>query len=411
MISELGWTVSEQGWLLGAFFMGYTVSQLPSSFLLRHFGAKTVLVAGLLWSSVFSLLTPFAAQRSFGLALVCRVMVGMAQGPEFPASSLLVRNWAPPSETSQSISVVCAGGYLGAFIALPLCGWLLVALGWRSIFFVAGGGGLVFAAWYAQFVGESPESDTRISPEERQHIRTSKAQSSPWLLEHEVSWMALTGEMLCCRAVWAQIFASACNNFGFYMLLGEMPTFLRTQLSFSQDRIDLLAPLPYVLMWIVTVASGYFADYLLANTELDRLAVRRLCLAISQLPTGAFLLAAAFTQWQIALACLVMATGCNGFFNCSVSANIIETGGRHSATLYALVNSFGQMPGIFGAPLVGALTEEFGYEVGFRVAFAICFACYVLGTAFFVNAASSSKLELGKPASWDDDVELSPTKP
>jgi len=71
------WEKSLQGHILGSFFYGYMVSQIPGGLLAEQFGGKWVLFGFLGLSSLATLLTPAAARLSVGLLIVLRVLVGI----------------------------------------------------------------------------------------------------------------------------------------------------------------------------------------------------------------------------------------------------------------------------------------------------------------------------------------------
>lgn len=52
------WSEEQQGIILGAFFWGYTLTQIPGGMLSQRYGGKYVFMLGILFSAVCSLLTP-----------------------------------------------------------------------------------------------------------------------------------------------------------------------------------------------------------------------------------------------------------------------------------------------------------------------------------------------------------------
>ena len=71
------WEKSIQGHILGSFFYGYCVSQIPGGLLAERFGAKWIIAGFLGASTVATLLTPVASRVSFGLLIVLRVVCGI----------------------------------------------------------------------------------------------------------------------------------------------------------------------------------------------------------------------------------------------------------------------------------------------------------------------------------------------
>lgn len=59
---EFAWTQNQQSMLLGAFFYGYVITQIPAGFLSERYGAKWIYGVSLFFTGLLALLTPFAAR-------------------------------------------------------------------------------------------------------------------------------------------------------------------------------------------------------------------------------------------------------------------------------------------------------------------------------------------------------------
>lgn len=64
---------------MSAFFWGYTFSQIISGYLASLYGAKLVLGASMLFASLLTLISPFAALKSVYLFLGIRALLGFFQ--------------------------------------------------------------------------------------------------------------------------------------------------------------------------------------------------------------------------------------------------------------------------------------------------------------------------------------------
>jgi len=62
------------------------------------------------------------------------------QGVTFPAMMSMWARWAPPLERSRLMTLSGAGGNFGAFVTLPLTGYLCQTLGWPAVFYLCGEG-------------------------------------------------------------------------------------------------------------------------------------------------------------------------------------------------------------------------------------------------------------------------------
>ena len=68
---------SSPGWVLGAFFYGYLITQIPGGWLAERYGGKMVYGLGILMTAVLSLLTPLAASTSVWALVALRVLEGL----------------------------------------------------------------------------------------------------------------------------------------------------------------------------------------------------------------------------------------------------------------------------------------------------------------------------------------------
>ena len=76
---EFAWDEYKQGIILGSFFWGYVLTQIPGGRLAELFGGRKLLGYGILSTSIFTLLTPFAARASDTLLIFCRVLMGLGE--------------------------------------------------------------------------------------------------------------------------------------------------------------------------------------------------------------------------------------------------------------------------------------------------------------------------------------------
>ena len=74
--------------------------------------------------------------------------------------------------------------------------------------------------------------------------------------------------------VWALVVAHLAQNYGFYTLLTELPSYMANVLHFNIRDNSFISALPYVCMFLVSNTCTRLADYLLA-AGVDRTTVRK----------------------------------------------------------------------------------------------------------------------------------------
>ena len=105
MAEEYGWSAATQGIILSCFYFGYMVTQFLGGALADRFGGKVVLAIGVIWWSVFTILTPPAAALGLAVLVMARVLMGMGEGVTFPSIYSLYGKWVPTAERARSMAL------------------------------------------------------------------------------------------------------------------------------------------------------------------------------------------------------------------------------------------------------------------------------------------------------------------
>ncbi|RXN23420.1 sialin [Labeo rohita] len=130
------WDSETQGWILGSFFYGYILTQIPGGYFARKYGAKWLFGIGILCTVIFTLLTPVAADLGAGYLIAVRVLEGIGEGVSYPAMHAMWASWAPPLERSRLLTISYTGAQLGTVVALPLSGQICFYLDWTYVFYI-----------------------------------------------------------------------------------------------------------------------------------------------------------------------------------------------------------------------------------------------------------------------------------
>jgi MFS family permease len=127
---------------LTIFLIGYALANVVGGVATRKLEPKTVVMASF---AIWSTATLFAGlANGVAVMLICRLILGIAEGVYWPQMSRFVRDWFAPDELSKANSII---QYYGQYLALAT-GFLLLtpiydAFGWRTLFFLTGAIGLV----------------------------------------------------------------------------------------------------------------------------------------------------------------------------------------------------------------------------------------------------------------------------
>nr|KAF6291690.1 solute carrier family 17 member 2 [Myotis myotis] len=226
--SVYAWSPETQGILFSSISYGILLTLIPSGYLAGIFGAKHMLGAGLLASSLLSLCTPLAADLGVSLVMVIRVAQGMAQGMAWTGQFTIWAKWAPPLERSKLTSIAGSGAALGSSLILCVGGLISQALGWPFIFYIFGGLGCVCCLLWFTVIYDDPMGHPCISLREQEHIVSSLAQQ-PTSPRRSVPLKAMAR----CLPLWA-IFSGFFSHFWLCtVIVTYLPTYVSSVLHVS----------------------------------------------------------------------------------------------------------------------------------------------------------------------------------
>jgi len=129
-------------WALTIFLIGYAFANILGGILTRHLDPKAVVIWCVAIWSLATVLVGFTG--SVAVLLVCRFILGVTEGIYWPQQSRFARAWFAPEERTTANSLI---QYYGQYLALAIGFMVLTpiydAFGWRVLFFITGGLGLV----------------------------------------------------------------------------------------------------------------------------------------------------------------------------------------------------------------------------------------------------------------------------
>ena len=73
------WDAEQQGIILGAFFYGYIITQVPGGYLAEKYGGKWLFGLGVLVTAILTLFTPVAANAGVSTFIAVRVLMGLGE--------------------------------------------------------------------------------------------------------------------------------------------------------------------------------------------------------------------------------------------------------------------------------------------------------------------------------------------
>lgn len=257
LTKELGIDAALMGVVFSAFSWTYAASQIPGGAFLDKFGTRLTYFLSVGFWSLFTLLHTLVGGITSLLGL--RFLLGVAESPCFPANSRVVATWFPRQERAFATGVYTVGEYIGLAFLSPLLFAMMAAFGWRSLFFAAGGIGLVFAiVWWLKY--REPHDSRANAAEIAQIVAGGGLTEQP--VRQKLDWRA-AGKLLQRRQMWGICLGQFAGNSTLVFFLTWFPTYLATERHMDWLKIGFFAVVPFIAASIGVLFGGWWSDRML----------------------------------------------------------------------------------------------------------------------------------------------------
>lgn len=273
---ELGLNPVQTGYILSAFAWAYALAQIPGGALLDRFGTKRIYAGAIAVWSLFTasqgLVGLVAGLNAVATLFALRFLVGLSEAPSFPGNARLVAAWFPGRERGTASAIFNSAQYFSLVAFAPLMGWLVHDFGWRSVFWVMGGLGVVAALAFALFI-HGPDRHPAINRGELDLIREGGGQVTMEARQDGApgfTWpnvrLLLTSRMLL-----GIYLGQYCINVLTYFFVTWFPIYLVKERGLNIMEAGFAAAVPALCGFAGGLAGGFWSDRILARTgSLDR---------------------------------------------------------------------------------------------------------------------------------------------
>jgi sugar phosphate permease len=242
----IGFNPALLGLLMTAFFITYGIACLFLSFTGDAFRPRSMLVGGsLIWGTLMLIM---GSVSSYASMLVCRICLGIAEGPQFSWILKIISKWFPRHEHGRANTIWLAGSPLGSAIGFPLIITLVAIFGWRvSFYLLAVLSIVVMAPLLFLVVRDGPPGESEEATEERKSPGARGLWQDCRLFLRDRNFWLLTicdcGELI---YLWG--------------LNSWLPTYLQRVRHFDLQHLGLYSSLPFILLLVGEILSGFLSD-------------------------------------------------------------------------------------------------------------------------------------------------------
>ncbi|HTC88674.1 MAG TPA: MFS transporter, partial [Bryobacteraceae bacterium] len=368
---------TSMGLVLAAFTWAYALGQVPAGWLGDRFGPKKVLAVIMSWWALAAAMTG-AALGLYSL-FSARFLLGLGEAGAFPVASRGMQLWFPRSERGRIQGTTHFFSRFAVAVTPFVAGSIMLAFGWRAIFYIFGSLGVIWAIAFSFFYRNLPEEHKRVNAAELAQIRGLNPDGTvrtPNVTRQATPWRTIFGS----PNMWYIALGYSCFFFGTNFYLTWYPTYLREHRHLSLQALGLIGSLPLFAGMLGDVTGGSLSDHFFKRTGDARFA-RRVVAAPGFLLAGVFVIPAAMTNNAGAS---VLFLAISFFFLEFVIgpawAVPMDVGGQFSGTVTGIMNMAGALAASLTAIVYGGLFDRGFWIAPFFVSAAVMLAGALIWT-------------------------------
>lgn len=383
---ELGWTDAQYGMIMSIFQASYAVGLTMFGWIIDKYGARMGFAISIIWWSVGALSHAFAVgAKSMGLS---RVILGLGEGGNFPASIKTVTNWFSSGERVFATTLFNSGANVGALVAPATIPFIAAAWGWQSAFIAAGVLGFIWVIFWLR-MPKNPrvklaEESAALAQAEKEEVRAS----IPWrkLLAYRQSWSLILVRFLTDPIWWFFLF--------------WLPDFFSKHFGYNIKESALPLIVIYALVTVLSILGGTLTKFL-ANRGWSLNKVRKISMLVFACCVVPVVFVQYFDMWTI-VAVLGLAGGAHQAWSASVYTLGSDMFPKSDvASITGLSGMAGQIGSVLFQTAVGFTLSWFaaqgnashGYDIIFMVCGSAYLAAFVIFTLIIPNIKMVSPRE------------------
>jgi MFS transporter, ACS family, hexuronate transporter len=356
---DLDLSAADAGGILGAFGLGYAITTLLGGIVVDRFGSRSVLaVAAVLWSLSIGA-TGLAG--GFAMLYAARILLGVSEGPNFPAVTGAVSRWLAPQERATALGNALVAVPLALAIGGPLVTQMLAWFDWRGTFFVLFGLSILWVPLWLFFYRDDPRQSRFVNSAELAHIGNTEGARQP--MSHDgqsIKGRDAVRFLLTNRTLLANYWAYFVYGYFLFFFMTWLPSYLEQVYALKLVDVGLFTVLPWLSAAVVLWALGGASDHLLRRTGQLRIA-RSYLIAGTQFIAAIAVIPVALTQnLATAIACITIAVAASMGANAVYFAVNVDVAPKHAATAFGIMNLAFAISGFLAPVVTGAVLKLHG---------------------------------------------------
>lgn len=345
--SELYISDTDYGLINTSFLVGYAIMFTLGGILIDRFGSRKGLAFSVaLWSAA-TFMHGFA--DNFHEFALFRFILGVGEGGAFPGVIKAVVEWVPRKNRALANGLAIGGSAFGAVIAPPLTVTLMDSVGWRGVFLIVGGAGMVWTLIWLLFPKvksgnsgtnkESRNNTTDVLPLRKQLLNLLKSKEA--------------GIFILMRFLLDPII---------YFYMFWIPKFLNESKGISLEMIGSLFWIPYLALGVSNIFGGFVSDIVLKKTGNLNFS-RKTVMGFAALLTAAAIFVRYTDSVGVIILLLSLAFFAHGLWITNYITSIGDMFGKNSSSsVVGLSGTAGALSSLIVNPFMGVIIYRFSYD-------------------------------------------------
>ncbi|GBM03563.1 Putative inorganic phosphate cotransporter [Araneus ventricosus] len=201
-------------------------------------------------------------------------------------------------------------------------------------------------------------------------------------------------DILTSRFVWALVITHFGQNWGFYTLLTELPTYLAEILHFDIKKNGVLSALPYLMQACLAICASFIADSLRASGRFRINTIRKWFNSIAFFSPALCIGLVAYIGCRptAIIILLIVSSGLNGLCNSGFRVTHVDMSPEFAGILMGITNCIANFSGFLAPAYVGFITQSGQTLNNWKIVFLTTSAVYVV-TGLVYNFFCSAELQ------------------
>nr|XP_022909595.1 sialin-like [Onthophagus taurus] len=370
-------SVDLQKWLMDSYNYGYIFGNFPGAYMAEFMSAKWTWFASIVINIICCFGFTFVPTSLFWPHLSIRTIQGFASGFIYPATSILLAEWAPDSQKNTIGGIAFVGTMLGSVLGRVVSTFLMTMFTWDYTYYIMTGCSCLWLILWGGLVYDKPSESPFIKEKERDYILLSNIDIIKRKTPISVDW----SKVFTNKPFWALfVMHSSCGTV-FTIVMKDMVIYMWDVLFMNMQQIIIFTNLAYCIQCVCTIFLGITLDSLVRRKKITQCWAKKISTLLISAPSFICIMSLSYIKCSLVVAVMlimiIMICFCG--MNTGYLINHVDIGPKIAGRLMAITNT-GASLGAIIAPLImdRVLDEKLRNIVTWRVVFWTCGGFFIV---------------------------------